>query len=51
MLPGLDSNLIRILGDLLLETIRDRLLDVLFLKLYESATRMKTLRPDGLLWK
>jgi len=37
-------------GDLLLETIRDRLLDLLLLELDKRAARMEALGPDGLLW-
>src|SRR3990172_7225828 len=49
MVPGLDGKPVRIFGDLLLKTIRNRLLDVLFQKGDKGACSMDTFGPNSLL--
>lgn len=49
--PGPDGDPFRIPGDLLLEPLRDRLLDLFFLEFDEGAIRVKALGPNGPLFR
>ena len=51
MVPSLDGKPVRILDGLLFEPIGNRLLDLFLLEFDKDTRRMKTLRPNRLLFR